>query len=67
MMDEFKIPIFQKVPDVTGVAGDEIIDTDHLVTIGKEPVAQMAPQKPRATGDNYCFLFIWHNYPSIRI
>jgi len=49
--EKFKIRVAQKVEDVSFAAGIEIIDTEYVLLIFKEPLAQMRPQKPCAAGD----------------
>ena len=43
---EFKLFQLEQVTDIIQAAGDEVIHTDHLVTLFDEPVAKMRTQKP---------------------
>ncbi len=41
-----------EVRDVVGVAGDEVVDADHGVAVGQEPVGEMRAEETRGAGDD---------------
>ena len=50
--DEAELPVPGEVRDVPLVARDQVVEADDLVTVGQEPVREVAPEEPRATGDH---------------
>ena len=53
MPDDLEMRIVQQVKDVGFAAGIEIIDTDDEMTLGEQPLAQMAAKESRAASDKY--------------
>ncbi len=42
----------EQVLDVPRVAGQEVVDADHLMAFSQEPLAEVGADKPRASGDD---------------
>jgi len=53
--DELEVGMADQMADIVLVAGKEIVQTQNVVTLGKEPVAEVGAQKTRAAGDQYSF------------
>ena len=49
--DEFEIRRFQQVSDVALLAGEEIVEADHVVACLDHPLAQMGAQKAGPAGN----------------
>jgi hypothetical protein len=51
VLDEGVIRIPGEVRDVLALAGDEIVDADHLIPIREQQIGQIRPEKPSGAGD----------------
>ena len=56
MAHQLEATVIEQMLDITPRAGEKIIDAQDLGTIGKQPLAQMRPQKPRAASNQYSTL-----------
>jgi hypothetical protein len=57
VLDELKTRMADQVRNVLGVAGQEVVDTDHRRAEFDKPFAQMAPEKSGAARDQNAFVF----------
>ena len=53
MADEFEIIIVQQMSNVVFGTAGEVIDAQHFVTIGYQPVAQMRTEETRPTRNHH--------------
>jgi hypothetical protein len=51
--DELEVGLREQVRDVGLLAGEEVVDADHVVARGHEPVAEMAAEKAGASGHEH--------------
>jgi hypothetical protein len=49
--------VVQQVVDVLFAPGEEVVRAEHLVAVGEEPVAEVAPEKAGTPGDENAFRF----------
>jgi hypothetical protein len=56
---EIKVGLRQQVRDVRLLAGEEIIDTDDVMSLLNQPLAQMRPKKTGPAGDENA-MDAWH-------
>ena len=52
VLRKLEVWVAEKVPDVAGISGQQIIETENLVAPPEEAVAEMASQKTRASSHN---------------
>lgn len=57
MVVKFKLFKFEKVFDVTEIAGDQVIHADDMISLPYETVTEMGSQKTGRTGDKHSFSF----------
>ena len=50
VMRESEMRVGPKVPDILDSAGDQIVETNNVVTFSQEPVAEIRTQKARTAG-----------------
>ena len=51
MLDELVALIAREVRDVVGVAGDEVVEPDDLVTVREKAIGEMRAEEAGAAGD----------------
>jgi hypothetical protein len=65
--DQLEVRFVQQVRDISLLAGEEIIEANHVVTLLDEPLAQVRAEEPGTAGDqnafdlrhNFCFRTDW--------
>jgi hypothetical protein len=58
VLDEREVAVHQ-VRDIGRVAGQEVVDTDHLVTTVEQRLREMGSDEAGRAGDDYA-LFVGH-------
>lgn len=56
MADDFEAIIREKMCDILAMAGEKVIQTDDMMTAGKQSFAQMRADESGPAGDQYPFL-----------
>ena len=52
---KFEISLTQQMCDVRLLAGEEIVDANHVMAVGDQPLAQVRAQKAGSTGNHNAF------------
>ena len=52
MLDELVVLVAGEVFDVGGVAGDEIVDADHSMSLGEKMIREMGTKETGAAGND---------------
>ena len=55
MPDQLEVRPAQQVGDVRLLAGEEVVEADHVVPLVDQPLAQVRAQKPGPAGDQNAF------------
>ena len=50
VLDELEVFVAGEMPNVRGVASDQVIDCDGAMTFGQQSISQVRPQKASAAG-----------------
>jgi hypothetical protein len=53
MANQLETVTTQQVHDVVFVSGEKIVQTDNLIALVEQMIAEMAPDKSSSTGDEY--------------
>jgi hypothetical protein len=53
MLNDLEPPACQQAADICSPARLKIVDADNLVTLADQALAEMGPEKSRASGNNY--------------
>ena len=51
--DQFEVRVRKQVDDIFLLAGEEIVQTDHIVAPLNEPIAQVRAEKSSSAGNQY--------------
>ena len=55
MAHQLEVRILEQMQNVVLGAGEEVVQTEHVVAVGKQALAQMRAEKAGATGDEDAF------------
>ena len=68
MTYQLEMMVVEQVRDVVLGAGEEVVDTEHIVSLAEQLLAQVRAEKTGAAGDQHAFaMIILHvgNRPSV--
>src|SRR6266853_4933413 len=52
VLERLEVAVASKVGNIAGRAGNEVIDAQHLPSVGEQPLAKVRSEKARAPGDD---------------